>query len=562
MRTASLVVAIATVIGATVSHGKADAAYFQGLGDLPGGIYRSLSWGISGDGSVVTGSSRSTDPANGFEAFRWTRETGMSGLGFLQGAPISSSRGISADGKTIFGFSLPVGGFYWTPGNGMASLGAVVTPLGASADGSILVGSGNIFPGSTLGGATEAFRWTQQSGFTGLGVIPGTEIFGSIANGVSADGSVVVGRSTSSPSSDFDRREAFRWTAQSGMVGLGWLPGANPKTAQSSATGVSADGMVVVGSSTTDTTERPFRWTSATGMVALDLLQGYVLNSVSGVSADGAKIYGSLLNTANQLKGFVWTVADGMKDVAEVLAKAGVEAAGWQLTNVRGVSADGLVFTGDGVNPDGNLEAWVASTADEVTPGLTPENPLLPSSDQSDPSTFVFRDVRIGDKGLGVSQPIFIDPVVAIGYDYSVTSSSTNGPLFASVLIPGPLAQGDSEFLLELPGFGSFPLLAGSSFDLLNYQSTGFGSFRITGISPDELLDPSSPTAFVTGVTFTGPGVATITQQAITSSTNVPGPLPGLGLILGWRFSRTMRRRVQAAGTSRFSGANLRAFSS
>jgi probable HAF family extracellular repeat protein len=548
MRTAPLAVAIATVIGATVSHGKADAAYFQGLGDLPGGIYRSLSWGISGDGSVVTGSSRSTDPANGFEAFRWTRETGMSGLGFLQGAPTSSSRGISAYGKTIYGFSLPAGGFYWTPGNGTASLGSIVTPLGASADGSILVGSVNSFPGSTLGGATEAFRWTKSTGFAGLGVIPGTQTFSSQATGVSADGSIVVGVSTNNPSFDFDRREAYRWTAGSGMVGLGWLPGADPKKANSSASGVSADGSVVVGSSTTDTVLRPFRWTSTTGMVALDLLQGYFLNSVSGVSADGAKIYGSLLNTANQLKGFVWTVADGMKDVVEVLAKAGVEAAGWQLTNVRGVSADGLVFTGDGINPDGNLEAWVASTSD-VTPGLTPDNPLLPSSDQSDPSTFVFRDVRIGDNGLGVSQPIFIDPVVAIGYDYSVASASTNGPLFASVLIPGPLPQGDSEFLLELPGFGSFPLLAGSSFNLLSYQSTGFGSFRITGISPDELLDPSSLTAFVTGVTFTGPGVATITQQAITSSTNVPGPLPGFGLILGWRFSRTMRRRVQAAGT-------------
>src|ERR1017187_6758342 len=41
----------------------------------------------------------------------------------------------------------------------------------------------------------------------------------SSASGVSADGSVVVGTIASN--------QAFRWTAGSGMVGLGYLPGGN-----------------------------------------------------------------------------------------------------------------------------------------------------------------------------------------------------------------------------------------------------------------------------------------------------------------------------------------------
>ena len=60
----------------------AQAASFQGLGDLPGGVFSSSAGGVSADGSVVVGSGTS---ANGYEAFRWTQATGMVGLGDLSG---------------------------------------------------------------------------------------------------------------------------------------------------------------------------------------------------------------------------------------------------------------------------------------------------------------------------------------------------------------------------------------------------------------------------------------------------------------------------------------------
>ena len=63
--------------------------------------------------------------------------------------------------------------------------------------------------------------------------------FYSRAHGISADGLVVVGQSTSSSGT-----EAFRWTASGGMVGLGDLAGG---TFNSSANKASADGSVVVG---------------------------------------------------------------------------------------------------------------------------------------------------------------------------------------------------------------------------------------------------------------------------------------------------------------------------
>ena len=87
--------------------------------------------------------------------------------------------------------------------------------------------------------------------FTGLGDLPGG-VLNSLAFGISADGSTVVGRSSTASGS-----EAFRWTSGSGMVGLGDLPGGS---SSSTAGGVSADGSVVVGGSSGASGTEAFRW--------------------------------------------------------------------------------------------------------------------------------------------------------------------------------------------------------------------------------------------------------------------------------------------------------------
>ena len=105
-----------------------------------------------------------------------------------------------------------------------------------SADGSVVVGvSSSMVSGSSH---YKAFRWTKENGMVGLGELTGGEYF-SNATGVSADGSVIVGfrRSTSG-------KEAFRWTQETGMVGLGDLPGG---FFSSLAFNVSGDGSIVVG---------------------------------------------------------------------------------------------------------------------------------------------------------------------------------------------------------------------------------------------------------------------------------------------------------------------------
>jgi probable HAF family extracellular repeat protein len=67
---------------------------------------------------------------------------------------------------------------------------------------------------------------------------------GSIAKAITADGTVVVGESESSTSTN--GREAFYWTENEGMVGLGYL---DEGLFASSAYGISDDGALIVGSS-------------------------------------------------------------------------------------------------------------------------------------------------------------------------------------------------------------------------------------------------------------------------------------------------------------------------
>jgi hypothetical protein len=224
-----------------------------------------------------------------------------------------------------------------------------------------------------------------------------------------------------------------------------------------------------------------------------------------------------------------------MRSLQQVLTNDyGLDLTGWSLNRANAISADGLTVVGFGTNPNGLTEAWIASLDGEPVPepGTTPTNPLLPTPNPSNPNGFTFPGVPVGDNGLGTIDPIFFDPIVSVGYDYAVTG----GPLFASVLIPNALPQGDSNFILELPGFGNYSLVAGTTFNLLGVNPLGFSDFRISDIDPAEMLDPTNPTAFVTGLTFTAAGTVTVTQNPIIQNTggvSVPEPsnLLGLGLL-------------------------------
>jgi probable HAF family extracellular repeat protein len=369
-------------------------AVFFNLGDLPGGDFYSEASAISADGSTVVGFSKFsgtdgiTAVSNADQAFRWSLGSGMVGLGDLTGGAYASrASGVSGDGSVIVGVSSSTPGdqaFRWTLGGGVAGIGDLTGGTffsranDVSADGLRIVGVSNSSSG------TEAFQYVLGSGMLGLGDLPGDE-FRSAANAISDNGLVIVGQSDSTISETdtslgFSFDEAFRMSISGTMSGLGVTN--DPfgcSCIGSGATAASEDGSVVVGWSSDSLFHHAFRWTAADGIASLSgtFLSTSATSSVPlGLSADGSVAVGvysadSLLVTEPEggitalpadgdRLAFIWTETAGSKNLQQFLTDdLGLDLTGWTLESATGISADGSVITGYGVNPDGNREAWV-----------------------------------------------------------------------------------------------------------------------------------------------------------------------------------------------------------
>jgi probable HAF family extracellular repeat protein len=224
---------------------------------------------------------------------------------------------------------------------------------GVSADGSVVVG----WSYSNAARRDRAFRWTVDGGMQDLGTLGGGA---SAAHGVSADGAVVVGWSYNAAG----QLRAFRWTENDGMQNLGTLPGGD----ESVAWGVSANGAVVVGwtyyyvgDSEVGYYERAFRWTENDGMQNLGTLGGgyYSYSLAYDVSADGAVVVGF-----SDGRPFRWTAAGGMEDLN--LTYASLLTDGSVLLEARAISPDGRYIVGVGYNAaTGRGEAFLLDTVPE-----------------------------------------------------------------------------------------------------------------------------------------------------------------------------------------------------
>jgi probable HAF family extracellular repeat protein len=323
---------------------------FTPLGFLPG-AGRSEALAVSDDGSTVVGWAGSASSIQ-IQAFRWTAATGMSELGPLpSGFSGGIALGVSSDGAVIVGGMindfLQGQAFRWTADTGFVGLGYLAGDrnsgaLATSADGSVVVGQSGDDP-------TRAFRWTAADGMVQVGPQPG--VF-SRATDVSADGTVIVGNIQDRLSPD-----PFRWTAADGFVQLG------PFIAD----GVSADGLVVVGAAGSEAV----RWTEAIGRVFLgDLPGGTIASGGLDVSADGTIVVGSGA-TEQGSEAMFWTQPTGMVNVREFLLSQGIsEVSDWKLVTAEGVSADGLTIVGRGENPAGQREGWIATIPEPSTIAL------------------------------------------------------------------------------------------------------------------------------------------------------------------------------------------------
>lgn len=197
------------------------------------------------------------------------------------------------------------------------------------------------------------------------------------------------------------------------------------------------------------------------------------------------------------------------------------------------------------------LRTWAVHDGDVGTltpaPGSTAANPLLPNTSTGGVFSFQF---------VAGTQRVFIDPDVAIGYDFVVH----DGPNIADVLLP---ALAGDDGLFELFGFnaasGAFDLFlgaatAGTPFD---FGTAGIDRFRVQGIDVAAGLDPADPQAFVTGLTFVTSGAVELDQIPLVQSVVATVPEPSsLALCLG-ALALFMRRRKARAALAALAGAAM-----
>lgn len=235
------------------------------------------------------------------------------------------------------GLGAPLGAAIKFTALGQLPGGSYNQPAALSADGSTIVGKAS---SGTV--SQTAFRWTAATGLVDLGDLPGGTV-DSYATAVSADGAVVAGHGTSAGKplpgggSTAITNEGFRWTAAGGMVGLGSFSGS---PYGSDARAVSADGSVIVGAATAaNGFPRAFRWTAETGLVDLGLPANAGQAEANGISADGSIVAGTSYNTTTGSRAiFRWTVADGLTSLGTI--------AGGTSGNATGISSDGSVIIG------------------------------------------------------------------------------------------------------------------------------------------------------------------------------------------------------------------------
>ncbi len=313
---------------------------------------------LSTDGKAAAGT---TD--GDFQTFRWTARGGVTLLGRGTWIPLNERSGtprITGDGQTIGATFLSDDGQRSTMGRWTLAGGwqQIVPPLpadagmfsaedssvyGMSRDGSVI--SGLYWRAGQSGGSAHAARWTAATGLVSLGSDGGN----SRADGVSADGSVLVGWDEHPSGS----RRATVWAN-----GVKTILDASDWNSEASV--VNAAGTIVVGYSADETNNfrtsaTMWSWNGAQWvrkvLGAIDGKRSQGAAFASGVSDDGSVVTGVARPDANKPTsvGFVWTAANGMQDVGDYLTAAGARLNPlFKLVNVTAISADGraLAVTG------------------------------------------------------------------------------------------------------------------------------------------------------------------------------------------------------------------------
>lgn len=350
VRTATIVTAMALPIALPVATASAQ---FTPLGFGPGNGTYSHATSVSDDGRFVGGH---TESGNGLTPLIWN-ETGYTLLAVPTGFDGAYINDISADGSQAVAISLGPNGFRGVHWNSAGVATVMPTPTGPgmmssintiNADGSVMGG----FTNQTFFPNLESDAWSYNNGTqTNHGDIPGG-LRGASFTGVTNDGSTFVGYA------DDGQQRAIRYTSD-GFDVLGTVAGGS---GAGFAVNIGAYGGTIVGNLDVDGSTHASYWTPDGTAHLIDTPDAFDGGSASATSADGSIIIGSWYNGfADDLTStaFIWTALDGARALADVLRDDyGYDLDGWTLNLATDITPDGRTIVGEGVNPQGYLEAF------------------------------------------------------------------------------------------------------------------------------------------------------------------------------------------------------------
>jgi uncharacterized membrane protein len=324
--------------------------------------FTSQALGVSGDGRVVVGSGKLWLNVPDFpwiydeEAFRSEDGAMTSMAPLITDHDRSIARAANHDGTLITGFlnrhgSSPDwdGGFVWDWLGGTATwLGDL--PGGSTwSTGDAISDDGTVIAGHSVDAInSRAIRW--DAGLPPSMTALGTGFDYSFAYGVSGDGAKIVGfQLEPSPSP----HEVARCWSGLAMIDLASPPGDFGTLAW----GISADGSTIVGRSRQSSGVVATRWNGCSTVASVELLgtaPGHLESEANDASVDGGTVVGwSRLDINQDQEAVIWDAQHGMQLLHDVLTNDyGFDLTGWTLLEAEAISDDGKVIVGTGINPD------------------------------------------------------------------------------------------------------------------------------------------------------------------------------------------------------------------
>ena len=322
---------------------------FAALGDLDGGGFESRAFGVNDDGTVVVGEGHSTTSGVNTEAFRWTQSAGIAGLGARNDALafFSQARDASADGSVVVGAvvspnSCPDVGncrfeaYRWTEAGGMQLLGDVGgAPYGSSAnavsaDGTVVGGDGCGTFCALLGGYSDAWLWNSTDGMSEVG---GGNSFLITLNDLAPSGNFAVGQYTT----DLVNFESYIWANGIGVFDFDQVTGVEFGEVNAFATADGGGNLVVAGTWSNAGESRGFWFLDGSGILDMGIAnirptalsnEGFLASAIldEGSPDSRAYLYDPLFTPA-------------ARDLNNVFADdCAAELTGWTLTAAHGIS--------------------------------------------------------------------------------------------------------------------------------------------------------------------------------------------------------------------------------